>query len=278
MSHVSCRALGQPGHPWKSFAALEASDVRAFMAMRRADDIGGRSLMQMVAGLRSFGQFSGREGQGQGRLAESDPCAQGCKDTTEADPDGSRQTLPFADAESGRDERDPWIAARNAAVLTLLYGSGLRISEALGLTSRRAAPQRGRRAHRHRQGQQDPHGAGAAACCSVAEYAALAPIPSAAGPLFVGARGGPLNPAHRPARDGEARGALGLPDTATPHALRHSFATHLLGPAATCARSRNCSAMPRCRPRRSTRASTASGCWKSIRAAHRGLGAAPSHH
>ena len=117
-------------------------------------------------------------------------------------------------------------------MLALLYGSGLRISEALGLKRRRCAGARqGRRHHGHRQGQQAAHGAGAAAGArnSIADYVALCPYDLPAdGPLFVGARGGPLSPRIVQLAMERLRGALGLPDTATPHALRHSFATHLL--------------------------------------------------
>src|SRR5882762_3811892 len=99
------------------FAALEASDVRAFMAMRRADEIGSRSLMRALAGLRSFGRFLEREGKGKvGALSAA---------------------KRFVDADERAGEtRDPWIWARDAAVMALLYGSGLRISEALGLKRR----------------------------------------------------------------------------------------------------------------------------------------------
>ena len=216
----------------KGFAALEATDVRAFMAMRRADDIGGRSLMRALAGLRSFGRFLEREGKGKVGALSADPRAQGRQEPAEADPDATPPSvLPMPTSAPAR-SAIPGSGRATPLCMALLYGSGLRISEALGLKrARRAAAGRGRRHHRHRQGQQDPHGAGAAEragadrrlCCAVPAFAA----PD--GPIFVGARGGPLSPRIIQLTMERLRGALGLPDTATPHALRHSFATHLLG-------------------------------------------------
>jgi integrase/recombinase XerC len=123
----------------------------------------------------------------------------------------------------------PWIDARDAAVLALLYGSGLRISEALGLT--RADIASGRDAvtvtGKGRKQRMVPVLPQVQAL--IADYVKLCPyhLPPD-GPLFVGAKGGPLSPRIVQLAMARLRGALGLPDTATPHALRHSFATHLL--------------------------------------------------
>src|SRR6478609_9598028 len=104
------------------FASLEATDIRAFMAMRRADDIAGRSLMRALAGLRSFGRFLEREGKGKV---------------------GALSAIRLADAdERAGEDRETWILVRDAAVMALLYGSGLRISEALSL-KRREVPKAG---------------------------------------------------------------------------------------------------------------------------------------
>ena len=129
------------------------------------------------------------------------------------------------------EEREPWIFARDAAVMGLLYGSGLRISEALGL-QRKAVPAPGQgdiiivtgKGNKSRMVpvlQQ--------VLTLIADYVALCPydLPDDSA-LFVGAKGGPLSPRIIQLTMERLRGALSLPDTATPHALRHSFATHLL--------------------------------------------------
>src|SRR6478672_4742034 len=118
-----------------AFAALEASDVRAFMAMRRADDIGGRSLMRALAGLRSFGRFLEREGKGKVGALSAIRAPKVAKTLPKPIQMAAAKRLADADERAG-EERDPWIWARDAAVMALLYGSGLRISEALGLKRR----------------------------------------------------------------------------------------------------------------------------------------------
>ena len=212
------------------FAALEATDVRAFMAMRRADDIAGRSLMRALAGLRSFGRFLEREGKGKVGALSAIRAPKVAKSLPKPLPMASAKRLADADERAGED-RETWILARDAAVMALLYGSGLRISEALGL-QRREVP---------RPGEGDVlvvTGKGNKTRMVpvlqnvlelVQEYVAMCPYPLPAdGPIFVGARGGPLSPRIIQLAMERLRGALGLPDSATPHALRHSFATHLL--------------------------------------------------
>ena len=125
----------------KRFAALEATDVRAFMAMRRADDIAGRSLMRALAGLRSFGRYLEREGKGKVGALSAIRAPKVAKSLPK--PIQMDAAKRFADAdERAGEEREPWILARDAAVMALLYGSGLRISEALGL-KRRDVPKPG---------------------------------------------------------------------------------------------------------------------------------------
>jgi integrase/recombinase XerC len=214
----------------KTLAKLTPADVRAFMASRRTDGAGSRTLMRGLAGTRSFARFLERDGKGKvaalaairaPKLAGSLPKPLAVKDARRV-----------ADAESRKGEASaPWIVARDAAVLGLLYGSGLRIAEALSLT-RQQAPLPGTgdaltvtgKGNKMRMVPVLPQVAKL-----IGDYIALCPLPLAAdGPLFVGARGGPLSARVVQLAMARLRGALGLPDSATPHALRHSFATHLL--------------------------------------------------
>ncbi|MEH6951575.1 tyrosine recombinase XerC [Nitrobacter sp. NHB1] len=214
----------------KRFASLEASDVRAFMAARRADDIGGRSLMRALAGLRSFARFLEREGLGKVGALSAIRAPKVGKSLPK--PIHISAAKRFADAsERAGEDREPWIWARDAAVMALLYGSGLRISEALGL-KRRDVPQPGAGdvlvvTGKGNKTRMVPVLQNVLAL--VQEYVAMCPhsLPPE-GPIFVGARGGPLKARIIQLVMARMRGALGLPDSATPHALRHSFATHLL--------------------------------------------------
>src|SRR3979411_2294224 len=116
-----------PGVTLARFAALEASDVRAFMAMRRADEIGSRSLMRALAGLRSFGRFLEREGKGKVGALSAIRAPKIGKSLPK--PIQMADAKRFADAdERAGEDRDPWIWARDAAVMALLYGSGRRLS------------------------------------------------------------------------------------------------------------------------------------------------------
>ncbi|HEY9453290.1 MAG TPA: tyrosine recombinase XerC [Bradyrhizobium sp.] len=214
----------------KRFAGLEATDIRAFMAMRRADEIGGRSLMRALAGLRSFGRFLEREGKGRVGALSAIRAPKIGKSLPKPIHIGAAKRLADADERAGED-RDPWILARDAAVMALLYGSGLRISEALGL-KQRDVPKPGEgdviivtgKGNKTRMVPVLQN-----VLTLIADYAAMCPHPLPPnGPIFVGARGGPLSPRIIQLTMERLRGALGLPDSATPHALRHSFATHLL--------------------------------------------------
>ena len=214
-----------------AFSKLTPADVRAFMAMRRADGVASRSLMRALAGLRSFARFLEREGRGRvGALAAVRAPKIG---KTLPKPLSIESACRVADADlRAGEDREPWVLARDAAVMALLYGSGLRISEALGLKRREVPePGRGRRARRARQGRQNANGAGTAkradADCPLRRDL---PLQFAGGYADFRRRQGraAVTPRIVQLAMARLRGALGLSDSATPHALRHSFATHLL--------------------------------------------------
>jgi integrase/recombinase XerC len=214
----------------KRFAALEATDIRAFMAKRRSDEIASRSLMRALAGLRSFGRFLEREGRGKVGALSAIRAPKVGKSLPKPVAVAAAKRLADADERAG-ENREPWIWARDAAVMALLYGSGLRISEALGL-KRRDVPLPGEgdilivtgKGNKTRMVPVLQN-----VLTLIQDYAAMCPYPlPPEGPMFVGARGGPLLPRIIQLTMARLRGALGLPDSATPHALRHSFATHLL--------------------------------------------------
>ena len=211
----------------RDLAALTPADVRAFLASRRAVGIGSRSLMRTLAGTRAFARYLERNGKGQvGALAAVRAPKIG---KTLPRPLQAADAKRMADADlPAGDGHEPWIHARDAAVLGLLYGAGLRISEALGLKrgnigAADAVTVTGK-GRKQRMVPVLPQ-----VQKLIADYVALCPydLPDD-GPLFVGAKGGPLSPRVVQLAMARLRGALGLPETATPHALRHSFATHLL--------------------------------------------------
>jgi len=217
----------------KELAALAPADVRAFMAARRSGNVGSRSLMRTLAGLRSFARFLERNGKGKvGALSAVRAPKIGKTLPRPLPVDAAKEVTDPGFGASA--EREPWIAARDAAVLALLYGSGLRISEALGLKRGDFGGAGGRverdtitvtgKGRKERMVPVLPQ-----VTKLVAEYLALCPHHvDEDGPLFVGAKGGALSPRLVQLAMARLRGALGLPETATPHALRHSFATHLL--------------------------------------------------
>ena len=212
------------------FSLLEASDVRSFMAMRRADDIASRSLMRTLAGLRSFGRFLEREGRGKVGALSAIRAPKVAKSLPKPIQMAAAKRLTDADERAG-ETRETWILVRDAAVMALLYGSGLRISEALGL-KRREVPRPGEGdvlivTGKGNKTRMVPVLQNVLAL--IADYVAICPHHLAPErPIFVGAKGGPLSPRIIQLAMERLRGALGLPDSATPHALRHSFATHLL--------------------------------------------------
>ena len=207
--------------------ALTALDFRSFMAKRRKGGVESRTLARQLSAIRSFFRFAERNdhfknvalsGLRSPKIAHSVPKPLSI----------SAAALVAEGSVLSTDETPKWVEARDRAVLTLLYGGGLRISEALGLTLA--------------QSQSNPiviTGKGGKTRIVpvlprvtevLKSYIALCPFPlKHHEPMFRGVRGGPLNARNIQLLIEAMRGALNLPDSATPHALRHSFATHLLG-------------------------------------------------
>jgi integrase/recombinase XerC len=219
---------GHAGGPAKlsDIRELRPADFRAFLASRRKDGAGSRTLGRGLAGLRSF--LRHLEKKGLANAAGSRAVRSPRQGKSLPKPLTASQAVTVA-SDHGQLAEEPWIAARNAAVLSLLYGSGLRISEALGLTPNDVPP--GTKVLRvtGKGGKTRIVPLLAATLDAVQAYIKLCPFATGADkPLFLGARGGPLQPAIIQREMQKMRSALGLPETATPHALRHSFATHLL--------------------------------------------------
>jgi integrase/recombinase XerC len=211
----------------KELAALAPADVRAFLAARRADNIGSRSLMRALAGIRAFGRFLERSGKGRLAALAAVRGPKLGKTLPRPLPIGAAKSMADPTLAAG-DGRDVWIHARDAAVLGLLYGCGLRVSEALGV-KRGAFDGRDVLTVTGKGRKQRTVPLIAPVQKLIADYIALCPYDlPAEGPLFVGAKGGPLSPRLVQLSMARLRGALGLGTSATPHALRHSFATHLL--------------------------------------------------
>ena len=211
----------------RQLAKLSPADVRAFMAARRGDGLSSRSLMRGLAGARSFARFLERNGKGKVGALSAVRAPKVGKTLPKPLPIAAAKRIADTDLRAG-EEREPWIIARDTAVLSLLYGSGLRISEALSLKPKDlvagdAITVTGK-GNKTRMVPVLPQVAKL-----ITDYVALCPLDLPDdGALFVGARGGQLSPRIVQLAMARLRGALGLPDSATPHALRHSFATHLL--------------------------------------------------
>jgi integrase/recombinase XerC len=209
-------------------AGLRALDYRAFLTRRRNAGAGARTLGRGLAAIRSFIRHLEKTGLANAAAITSLRAPR--------QPKSLPKPLTAADARKvvDADEQlnaEPWIAARNAAVLTLLYGCGLRIAEALALPGNALSdPRQKAIAVTGKGGRTRMVPLLPAALEAVGFYRRLCPYDlSADRALFRGARGGPLQAGVLQRDMRRLRGALGLPETATPHALRHSFATHLLG-------------------------------------------------
>jgi integrase/recombinase XerC len=205
---------------------LRPADFRAYLARRAGDQVDRSSLARALSVLRGFVRFLHRR-----KLASTTALAALRSPKL---PHGVPKPLTIDDAISSVAATrelafNDWQGKRDAAILALLYGCGLRLSEALGL-SRAEAPLSEMVAITGKGGKQRLLPVLPAVREAVADYLAACPhLLAAAGPLFIGARGGPLHPRLVQRQMAVLRGFLGLPETATPHALRHSFATHLLG-------------------------------------------------
>lgn len=208
-------------------SGLRVADMRSFLSYRRNMGVGSRSLGRGLAGIRSFFNFLTRAG-----LADV-PAARIVR--TPKQPKSLPKPLNIADALHIVDKKnqlddEPWVASRNAAILTLCYGCGLRISEALSLTPADFSDKNATSIYVTGKGGKTrlvpviP-----AVHEAIDDYLSCCPfILPPDQPLFRGVRGGKLQRAIVERAVQQLRASLGLPDSVTPHALRHSFATHLL--------------------------------------------------
>ncbi len=210
---------------WDAVARIEAHGLRAHLAARRAEGLTNASTARELSALKAFIAFARMQS------GDPDPAAPRLRGPRikkglprPVTPD---EATGLADMVEGLAAED-WIGARDRAVLLLLYGSGLRIAEALSLTASAAAADEVLQVT-GKGGKQRVVPVLPITRAAVAEYVRLCPWPlPPAEPLFRGAKGGALSPGMVQRATAQARRALGLPDTATPHALRHSFASHLL--------------------------------------------------
>jgi integrase/recombinase XerC len=211
---------------WEQAAALGTRDIRGQLALRRAEGLANTSAARELSAIKAFLKFA--------RQQAGDPDASAPQLRGPRVKKGIPRPVTPDEAEGLAENVETlakvsWIGARDRAVLLLLYGAGLRISEALGL-----------------KGSDLPLGETLVVTGkgnkqrvvpilpvireAMAEYIRVCPWPVERNePVFRGEKGGPLNQGMVQKVVAQARRALGLPDSATPHALRHSFATHLLG-------------------------------------------------
>lgn len=209
----------------RALGAVRTADMRAWMARERASGLSARSLARKLSAVKTFYRWLAvREGiEVTPVLSARAPKFQKSLPRPLAE-DAAKAMI---DTVGSWDER-PWVAARDAAVLTLLYGCGLRISEALSLKVD-DLPLTDTLRITGKGGKERVVPVIAPARAAVARYVELFPYPSEPGQaLFRGIRGQALSPRSVQKVVAQARMALGLPASATPHAMRHSFATHLL--------------------------------------------------
>jgi len=208
-----------------AIAKLTVGDMRSWMAHERGRGVAARSLARSLSAVKTYYTWlCEREGFDPTAVLSARAPRFQAKLPRPLSEDAARDLIDRAEVQS----TEPWIAARDVAVVTLLYGCGLRISEALALTGADAPLPASLRIV-GKGGRERVVPVLAAAREAVDAYLRLAPFPRSSGvPLFRGKRGGPLNPRLVQKLVADVRLQLGLPSSVTPHALRHSFATHLL--------------------------------------------------
>lgn len=205
---------------------LSPSDMRAWMASERRRGVSGRAMARQLSGVKSFFRWLGeREGFEPTAVLATRSAKFNKKLPRPLEVESAKSMIETVAEQSNSD----WIAARDVAVVTLLYGCGLRISEALGLTMADMPLGEVLRI-RGKGGKERVVPVIDAARDAVGAYLAKQPFElEREEPVFRGARGGPLSPRLIAKVMEKSRQQLGLPASATPHAMRHSFATHLLG-------------------------------------------------
>lgn len=206
--------------------ALEPADFRAALAERARRGVKRSSAARFMSVLRGFFRFLDRRGFARNATLAAVRSPKRAQPVPKAlSEEDAAETLALAHAVAGA----AWQQKRDVALLTLLYGAGLRLGEALGLTRREAPLEAGSITVTGKGGKARLVPVLPVVAEAVRDYVSACPHPlAAAGPLFVGARGGPLHPRLVQATMAVLRRQLDLPQGASPHALRHSFATHLL--------------------------------------------------
>ena len=208
-----------------ALARINTQDMRAWMARTRSGGVGPRSLARKLSAVKAFYRWvAQREGFEPTAVLSTRAPKFTKKLPRPVSEEAARDLLDIASLQSDK----PWVGLRDTAVLTLLWGCGLRISEALGLTGREAPLPEVMRIT-GKGGKERIVPVIAAARQAVDEYTTACPYDlDPAGPLFRAIRGGAVAPRAIQKVMAQGRMQLGLPASATPHAMRHSFATHLL--------------------------------------------------
>jgi integrase/recombinase XerC len=203
---------------------VSAADLRSFLADRRAGGLGPSSAARELSAVRAFLRYAAEQ---QGSVAQLPRTRAPKRPRTLPRPAAPDDAVELAE-NAAEAASQPWIGSRDLAILLLLYGAGLRVAEALSLTAN-VVPIGSTLKVTGKRSKPRIVPVVPAVREAIEEYARQCPYPLRGDtPLFLGARGGPLNPDLVRRAVAAARKRLGLPDTLTPHALRHSFATHLL--------------------------------------------------